>query len=315
MQEQPRVSVLVVSFNTTRQMTLECLETIQKGAERSSHEVIVVDNASTDGSAQAIAERFPHYRLIASDQNLGFARANNLAAEHAQGQRLLLLNPDTLVDPGAIDALLDFADAHPKAGIWGGKTRFADGTPNPTSCWQRPTPWSVFCSATGLAGLFPGSRLFNPRVPRRPARPGRARRGHRHRLLPADRSAVVAASGRLRPGVLHVRRGRRPVPPRPGDGGTADGHPPGPRSSTTGGQSDRVRPDKIVRLYTARRQLYARHWPGHWQWWADLGPMMNVYLRRIGSRALLLLGATKAGRTPDVFDKVWTRRNEWTGCK
>jgi GT2 family glycosyltransferase len=160
----PLVSVIVVSYNT-REMTLDCLASLERET-RAPHETIVWDNASTDGSADAIAaafppERFPHLRLIRSAENLGFAGANNAAAAHATGRYLLLLNPDTVVLDGAADKLLAFAAEVPHAKIWGGRTVFADGSLNPTSCWERPTLWNTFCRTAGLTGIFPDSAIFN----------------------------------------------------------------------------------------------------------------------------------------------------------
>lgn len=160
MDTAPRLSILIVSYNT-RSMTLECLRSIQRETRDSTHEILVVDNHSTDGSAGAIAAEFPDVRLIALDENLGFARANNLAASEARGKRLLLLNPDTVVLDRALDRLVTFADAHPDAGIWGGRTLFGDRSLNPTSCWRRMTIWNLFCRAVGLTVVFPRSELFN----------------------------------------------------------------------------------------------------------------------------------------------------------
>ncbi|MFI4917375.1 MAG: glycosyltransferase family 2 protein [Phycisphaerales bacterium JB060] len=313
MPNDPRVAVLVVSFNT-RDMTLACLRTIREGASRTGHEVVVVDNASGDGSAAAIAREFPEFRLIASEENLGFARANNLAAAHATAERLLLLNPDTLVDPGAIDELVGFADRNPRAGIWGGRTRFADGSPNPTSCWRRPTPWSVFCSATALAGVFGGSRLLNPEsvgvLPDGAEIPVDVVTGC---WLLIDRELWERLDG-FDPAFfmygedadLCLRARALGARPRVTARATIVHH---------GGQSDTVRPDKIVRLSRARRQLYARHWGKSWQWWADIGPMMNVQRRRAVARLRGLLGRGKPGKDPRTFDQVWARRKEWTGAR
>lgn len=160
MSAAPDISILVVSYNT-REMTLACLRSIGEQTREARHEVIVVDNASGDGSAEAIAAEFPQMHLIALEQNIGFARANNLAARHANGRRLLLLNPDTVVIERALDRLVAFADANPRAGIWGGRTLFADGTLNPTSCWGRMTLWNLLCRTVGLTAVFPGSELFN----------------------------------------------------------------------------------------------------------------------------------------------------------
>src|SRR4051812_44121998 len=100
----PPISIIIVSFNTC-QITLNCLRSIYEQTHHDQFELIVVDNASSDGSADAIAEAFPQVRLIASSENRGFAAGNNLAATHASGAWLLLLNPDTLILDRAIERL------------------------------------------------------------------------------------------------------------------------------------------------------------------------------------------------------------------
>ncbi len=156
----PDVSILIVSYNTCA-LTLACLDSIAAGARDVEREVIVVDNASTDGSAAAIAAHRSQPRLISSAQNLGFAGGTNLAARSATGTYLLLLNPDTLALDGAIDRLVAFARERPEAMIWGGRTLFPDGSLNPSSAWGRITPWRLLCRATGLTALLPGTDVFN----------------------------------------------------------------------------------------------------------------------------------------------------------
>lgn len=156
----PAVSVIIVSYNT-RDITLACIQSVIEQTRECKYEIIVLDNNSSDGSGEAIRERFPQVNLIASKENLGFARGNNVAAQCATGVRLLLLNPDTVILDGAIDRLLEFAERTPKAGIWGGRAVFPDGTANVT-CWSDMTLWSLICRALGLTWAFPKSRLFNP---------------------------------------------------------------------------------------------------------------------------------------------------------
>jgi hypothetical protein len=159
---EPTLSILIISFNT-REMTLECVRSVFDQTSETEFELIVLDNASSDGSADAIEAEFgDRVRLIRSEDNLGFAGGNNEAAKHARGEYLLLLNPDTVVLDGAIDKLMTFAAAHPDSGIWGGRTVFADGSLNPASCWSRQTLWSLTSQATGLSSLFRRSSLFNP---------------------------------------------------------------------------------------------------------------------------------------------------------
>ncbi len=157
--DEPDISIIIVSYET-RDMTLACIRSVIAQTSATSYEILVFDNASTDGSAEAVRREFPGVALTASPENLGFARANNLAASRARGRRLLLLNPDTVILDHAIDRLHAFAAAHPACGIWGGRTVFADGRLNPASCWRRGTLWSIFCFVLGLT-RFRGSRLLN----------------------------------------------------------------------------------------------------------------------------------------------------------
>lgn len=159
--DTPELSILMVNWNT-REMTLACLRTVFAQTAQTSFEIVLVDNASADGSAAAIAAEFPQVRLIAEPVNHGFGRANNIAANQARGRFLLLLNTDTLVLDGAIDKLMAFARQRPEAGIWGGRTVFEDGTLNIGSAWGRITPWSAISQAIGLKALFGGSEFFNP---------------------------------------------------------------------------------------------------------------------------------------------------------
>ena len=155
------LSVVIVSYNTA-ELLRGCLSSIFAQTSGISFEVVVVDNASTDGSAAMVAEQFPAVELVTLGENLGFARACNLGAERARGRDLLLLNPDTVVLDGALHRLAAFARAHPEAGICGGRTLAADGSLDPSSCLGAPSPWSLTCYALGLSTLFRRSRLFNP---------------------------------------------------------------------------------------------------------------------------------------------------------
>lgn len=161
----PVVSIIVVSYNT-KEMTLECLRSIVQETPDLTYEVLFIDNQSTDGSWEAVHDEFnndPRFTLRLSDKNLGFAGANNEMAKGARGEYILLLNPDTVVLDRAIEKLVDFAHEYPDNGIWGGRTVFADGSLNPTSCWGPYTLWWIFVGATGLWRAFPKSAALNPR--------------------------------------------------------------------------------------------------------------------------------------------------------
>ena len=154
------LAVIIVSYNT-RELTLLAIETLLENAGDMAMEVIVWDNASSDGSCDAISEAFPDLNLVRSPENLGFAAANNRAIELSNSDWVLLLNPDTETQKGAIQNLLNFAKMHPKAGIVGGRTVFPDGSLNIASCWNKITVWSLFCRSTGLSQIFPRSSVFN----------------------------------------------------------------------------------------------------------------------------------------------------------
>lgn len=111
------VSVLVVSYNTRRLLD-ECLASIL-AETRCAHEIVVVDNASTDGSASMVRRRYPGVTVVANEGNVGFAAATNQASQLAQGRYLFCLNPDTVILSGAIDKLVAFMDAHPTVGVCG----------------------------------------------------------------------------------------------------------------------------------------------------------------------------------------------------
>jgi GT2 family glycosyltransferase len=112
------LSIVVVSYQS-RADVLACLQSLHEQRAQVPTEVFVVDNASSDGTAAAVAAEFPHVHLIARAENDGFSAANNAAIDRVRGQYTLLLNPDTLVRPGAIDAMVDFMEQRPEAGIVG----------------------------------------------------------------------------------------------------------------------------------------------------------------------------------------------------
>jgi len=157
-------SVVVVSYNT-KALTLRCLEAMLDSAtDKVNFEVIVVDNASHDGSAGAIADRFPTVRVIALDENVGWGRAVNRAASLSDAEFILLLNPDTEPIGAVVDDLVLFARTNLGHGIYTGRTLAVDGTDDGYSCQRLPNVWSVFCFATGLSTVFRRQRWANPEM-------------------------------------------------------------------------------------------------------------------------------------------------------
>jgi GT2 family glycosyltransferase len=153
------VSVIIVSYNT-RDLLRVCLESIERSVGVEERETFVVDNASTDGSAEMVAAEFPWVQLIRSPINGGYAYANNLAMRQARGQRVLLLNPDTEVGPNAISDMVAFLDAHPDAAAVGPKLIKPDGSLDLACRRSFPSPAVAFYRMAGLSTLFPRSRVF-----------------------------------------------------------------------------------------------------------------------------------------------------------
>lgn len=152
----PSLSIIIVSWNT-RDLLAQCLRSVQvnlASVTPREAEILVVDNASVDGSAQMIQEHFPWVHLIQNQENVGFAKANNQALRVSSGQYVVLLNPDTEAHPDALISLVSFMEDYPGAGAAGSRLLNPDGTLQP-SCSPAPTlrreTWRLF----HLDALFP----------------------------------------------------------------------------------------------------------------------------------------------------------------
>ena len=135
-----KLSVVIVSYNV-RSYLEECLKSVQKALEGIEGEVFVVDNHSDDDSVEIVRQEYPWVNLILNLENLGFAKANNQAIRRAQGEYVLLLNPDTVVRQDTFRGVLDFMDEHPKTGGAGVMMCYEDGSRAPESRRAVPTPW------------------------------------------------------------------------------------------------------------------------------------------------------------------------------
>ncbi|MCB9883273.1 MAG: glycosyltransferase family 2 protein [Planctomycetes bacterium] len=133
----PELSIVVLSWNT-KDLLEACLSSLRALGDRVSREVIVVDNASEDGSADHVASRHAWCLLIRNERNEGYARGNNVGIRAASGSKILLLNSDTEVQEGALDRLCAFLDEHPEHGAVGGGLRNPDGSIQP-ACMRFPT--------------------------------------------------------------------------------------------------------------------------------------------------------------------------------
>lgn len=155
------LSVIVVSFNT-RQLLDDCLDSLYATeAPPGGMEIIVVDNASTDGSAAMVAGKYPDVVLLACAENLGFSAANNRGSAVARGDYLLFLNSDTVVSQHALSEPLAFMRAHPRVGALTVRLVYPNGERDPDNHRGFPTPWNSLCHFSGLSRLFPNSPRYN----------------------------------------------------------------------------------------------------------------------------------------------------------
>jgi len=149
----PRLSIVVLSWNT-RELLAACLASLRAVRDELPHQLVVLDNASSDGSAERVARDFPEAELLRNPRNDGYALGNNLGAARATGEYLLLLNSDTEVRPGALSTLVRFLDDHPGHGACGPRLDFPDGRPQ-LSCKRFPTLRTALFFDTWLDRRFP----------------------------------------------------------------------------------------------------------------------------------------------------------------
>jgi GT2 family glycosyltransferase len=308
-QTTPTVSIIVVSYNT-RQMTLECLRSVV-AETRISYELIVVDNASSDGSAEAIAAEFPEVTFMAEAENHGFAKANNIAAGHARGEYILLLNPDTVVLDSAIDKLIAFARTKPEAKIWGSRTLYGDRTLNRTCCYQRMTLWNVFCRATGLGVLSRNHRLFSEAYggwDMNDVRPVEIVTGC---FLLITRRLWEELGGFNLTYFMYGEEADLCLRATTQFG--ADPHfTPNAPIVHYGGASEPVRADRLVRMFKAKMTLIRHHFR---DWERPTGQWLfrMVPLGRYLAFSVVAMVTRQPGvrETAGVWGEVWARRAEW----
>lgn len=152
------VSIIIVNYNT-KHLLGACVESVVQQTRTARFEVIVVDNASVDGSIEMLQRKHPAVHVVVNDSNRGFAAANNQGIARATGRYVLLLNSDTIILDGAIDTLVRLMDEHRDIGIAGCLQLNPDMTLQP-SCRSFPSLWNIITEATFLYKLLPSTRLF-----------------------------------------------------------------------------------------------------------------------------------------------------------
>lgn len=299
----PDVSILIVTYKC-RDEARECLASIYAQELGVRFETLVLDNDSADGTVEMIRSEFPQATLVALDENIGFAAGVNRLAEHAAGEFLLLLNPDTVVHPGAVESLVAFARARPRHGLYGGRTLNPDGTPHPASCWGKPTLWSLTCFATMLSTAFRGSRFLDPES-----------LGHwkRDTVREVD---IVTGCLLLAPSTLWKELGGfdlrffmygedADLALRAAALGFRPAITPDAVITHEIGASTESRPDKMVLVYRSKAALVRKHWPVPKR---QLG--LGLLWTGVGLRALVAR-ATRARGGAATWQAVWHERRGW----
>ena len=152
------VSIVILNYND-KEYLRGCLQSLAHCSRSRQVEIIVSDNASTDGSIEMVESEFPRVRLLKNKENLGFTKGNNVGIRASAGRYVFLLNSDIKVLDGCIDAMAEFLDDHPDVGLAGPKVLNRDLS-HQSTCRRYPTLWNNFCEVTGLSKLFRGSRVF-----------------------------------------------------------------------------------------------------------------------------------------------------------
>lgn len=153
------LSVIIVNYNV-KEFLQNLLHSIEKASANLSKEIIVVDNASDDGSVEVIREKFPYVNLIENKINVGFGKANNQGLAIAKGKYILFINPDCIVSEDTLDKMISFFGGHSDCALAGCKILNSDGTLQLACRRSFPGPWTSFTKVTGLSNLFPKSRIF-----------------------------------------------------------------------------------------------------------------------------------------------------------
>ncbi|MDP3988445.1 MAG: glycosyltransferase family 2 protein [Candidatus Levybacteria bacterium] len=161
------LSIIIISYNT-KQLLKECIDSVVETVKNHSFEIIVVDNASTDGSAQKIKnEKLKmkndnlKLKIIENEKNVGFSRANNIGVKKAEGKYILFLNPDTVVCEKAIDSMVDFMEKNEEVGAATCRVELPNGRLDDACHRGFPTPLNSFFHFSGVSKLFPRTKLFS----------------------------------------------------------------------------------------------------------------------------------------------------------
>ncbi len=305
-----KLSIIIVSYNTC-DYTLACLKSVLSETKKYEYEILFIDNNSSDATVSEVEKLdIKNIKIIKSDINHGFAKANNIAAKYATGEYILLLNPDTIVLNSAIDNLIDFSTRYPDSRIWGGKTLFSDRSLNKASCWSKQTLWSLLSQAMGLSSVFKNSSIFNPE-----GIGGWDRVGIRivdivsgcfFLIKNKDWNNLDGFNEKFfmygEEADLCLRAQKKGFSPIVSSDATIIHY---------GGVSETVKSDKLVRLLKAKMCLIKEHFPNTQKPIATRLLALWPFSRYLAHTILSFLGRNKSMPAKEQWHEVWMRRDEW----
>ena len=291
---QPELSVCIVNWNT-RQDLEEALRSVLESDPELNIEVIVLDNASRDGSAEMVRQRYPEVALIQSPENVGFARGYNRASRQATGRYLLILNPDTVVRPGTFGRLVEFMGSHPEAAAAGPRLLNSDGSLQ-FSCRRFPRPMAAVLRNTALGRLLPRNRFTR-----------------QYLMQDWDHSSLQHVDWVSGAAVCIRREAWDQV------GGFDEGYfmyaedmdwclraeqagwkvyyvPDAVIVHRIGRSSDQRPFPMVIEFHRSMARFYRKHYSQHWPWGVRLVPVVGIWLR-----ALLVMGQISLRRAGDAL--------------
>jgi GT2 family glycosyltransferase len=155
-----KISVIIVNWNT-KDLLIDCVQSIRDSSSSDQIEIVVIDNASIDGSAEALRSKFSDLVIIENNKNEGFSKANNQGIKISTGYYVCFVNSDVVVQGDTINKMKDYLENNPNIGLLGPKMLYPDGTFQ-ISYRKAPSIWGAFCDSILLNKLFSHLRLFNP---------------------------------------------------------------------------------------------------------------------------------------------------------
>jgi GT2 family glycosyltransferase/SAM-dependent methyltransferase len=301
--QKPRVGVVIVTYNSADHVAAALGSLAEATCE--PVEILVVDNNSVDGTVDLVRKTCPEATVIEPGENLGFARACNLGSAAVEADLLLFLNPDSVLDAGSLDRAIGRLASDPNIGMVGGRTRYADGSLNATCCFAKPTLWSAFCYATGLASLFRESSALNPEA-----------MGGWDRTTDRFVDVITGCFLLIRTELFHSLRGfderfflyseDTDLSQRVRALGLRCLHMQDVGLVHVGGGSDVVPSDKLTKVFRARQQYYDKHW-------SPAAARMGVVLLDLAVLGRLAATRVVAPRRHPKWRAVWGSRAQWHG--